>query len=205
MTVLEPGIDDQTAILVGIGHICLQWALLEHNLLAVLSAIEAQSLDRAAIIFAGLDMRQRLCKAIDLADYHKIHPPLRKRLRDLRASIDKSKTVDHRNRAVHGVHKASDRPHSVVLTMPRIKGEARHQHWSVADLYILSRQIKAFGDEAWSIYSDYGAWKFGEHRPEDQFGEFVAARPSVWLKFKQNFSARRDHVRRYLYLLKHWS
>lgn len=187
-----------------IGHVCLQWALLEHTILTLLAAIENIHIDEAALLLAGLDMRQRLCKSIDLAEYRKIQPHLIKRLRGLRTGIDKQKLVERRNRAVHGVQKKSERPRHFVFSMPRLKGLARDAHWTVADVYLLSMEIQAAGAEVTSIFQDFGTWKFGEHRAENEIGDFVAGKPGVWTRLKQNLRARRDHTRRYLYLLRLW-
>jgi hypothetical protein len=99
MTWLQQGKEDHVAIMATVGHVCVHWALLELNLLTLLAAVENIHLDEAALLFGGLDMRQRLCKAIDVAEYHKIKPSLTKRLRVLRRAIDKKKIVDRRETA----------------------------------------------------------------------------------------------------------
>lgn len=89
--------------------------------------------------------------------------------------------------------------------MPRLKGAARDEDWSIMDIYNLGLEIQALGNEAWSIFVDYGTWKFGDHRPENQDSQLVAARSRVRFKIKQYLGSRRDHIRRQLYLLKYWS
>ena len=191
---LNPGEDDQIAIMAAIGHVCVQWALLENNLLAVLSAIEGMPVPQTTIVFGALDMKPRLNMAINLADHHNIHPPLRARLRKLRKTMDDAKLADRRNRLVHGVHKLSDQPHSFKLFMPRLKGDAQHKDVSVGDAYNLGIEIKAAGDEAWSIFEDYGKWRFGDHRTENGGGELVATPIGRIARIKQYLSARFNHL-----------
>lgn len=195
MTVLVPGKDDHAAIMAGIGHICVQWASLETILLAIIGAIENMPPKEYYIVFGGLDMRPRLGMAITLAEYHKIHPRLINRLRTLRTKMDKAKIADRRNQAVHGAHTDSDIPEHVQLTMVRLKGDRQTEAISVADLRDLGFEILALADEAISIFRDFGVWKFGEHRPENNVRQFVATSPSLWLKIKQYVSTRINHLR----------
>ena len=186
---LTPGVDDQVAIMAGIGHVCVQWSLLENNILAVLCAIENLAIAEASIVFGSLDMKPRLNMAVNLAAHHKIDRTLQTRLRNLRTAMDKAKLAERRNRLVHGVHKASPEPKTFTLYMPRLKGDAQHEDVSVMDAYELGIAIKAAGDEAWSIFEDYGTWKFGDHRLESHSGEFMAAPPGRFTRFKQYISA----------------
>lgn len=192
-----PGEDDEAAILVCIGNVCLQWSLLEINLMAILQACQGVDLKEGAILFGGLDMKPRLNMAINLAVHHKWPPPLIKRLRNLRSAIDKAKLSDRRNMVVHGAQSRSEVPTKTInLYSPRRSGDAQREDWSVQDAHLLGSEINAAAREAWDIFESYGRWKFGDNRLVDQSGEIVAAPIGRFTRFKQYLSARLNRFRR---------
>lgn len=174
-TELIPGEDDPAAIMACIGHVCVQWALLENNLLGILAAAQGISIDEAAIIFGGLDMKPRLNSAILLAEHHKWKPPLLKRLRALRATIDQGKYVDRRNMLIHGVHSASDKPQHFKLYTPRRKGAAQIEEWSISDAHRFGMQVQDAALEAYAIFGEYGRWKFGDNFPQSHLAQIAPA------------------------------
>lgn len=190
VTQLTPGVDDQSAIMACVGHVCVQWALLENNLLGVLAASQNITVDEAAILFGSLDMRPRLAKAIGLAEFHRWKPPLKKRLRDLRGGMDKLKLIDRRNMLIHGVHSQSTKPLHFNLYSPRLSGDAQRQEWSIQDAITLGDQVRYAALEAHAIFAEYGRWKFGENGLENAVSEFVAAPTGLLARIKQYFSPR---------------
>lgn len=191
---LVPGEDDQAAIMACIGNVCIQWSLLEQNILAVLAACQNIHLSEAAILFGGLDMKPRLGMAINLAEHHRWHPLLLRRLRALRTNIDKSKLVDRRNLIVHGVHSASEGPQAFSLYTPRRKGDAQREEWTVMDAYRLGIEIQQANLEAYEIFLEYGRWKFPDHFTENTGREVVAAPPRRVTRIKQYIRARLHNV-----------
>ena len=181
-------------MMAAIGHVCVQWALLENNLLAILATCQTIPLEEAAIIFGSLDMKPRLNHAILLTRHHRWPRPLQTRIEALRKNIDKSKLVDRRNLIVHGVHSASDLPHSVNLYTPRRKGTAQNETWSVMDAYRIGEEVKAAALEAWDIYAEIGRIKFGEDFDEHLGGEFVAAPALRRARLKQYLRSRLHRV-----------
>ena len=151
-----------------IGFVCVQWALLENNLLGLLAAAQNIHIDEAAIIFGSLDMKPRLNKAILLSEHHKWQPPLQKRIKSLRSAMEKGKLAERRNTLIHGVHKDSDEPETFILYSPRNKGQAQHETWTIKDAYGVGQAIQEAAVEAHEIFAAYGKWKFGDHFPEHQ-------------------------------------
>lgn len=186
-TQLVPGEDDVAAVSACIGNICIQWALLENNLMAILAACQDIPFDEAALLFGSLDMKPRLNMAILLSRHHKWPPPLIKRLEGLRTNIDKAKMIDRRNLAVHGVHSMSDLPQTFRLYTPRRKGSAQREEWSILDAYKLGQEAQAAALEAYDIFAEYGRRKFGQHPTED-FGSDLMTAPAL----------RRSRLKQYL-------
>lgn len=190
VTQLTPGVDDQSAIMACIGYVCVQWALLENNLLGVLAASQNVTIDEAAILFGSLDMRPRLTKAIGLAEFHCWKQPLKKRLRDLRGGIDKLKMSDRRNMLIHGVHSESTKPQHFNLYSPRLSGDAQREEWSIQEAITLGDQVRYAAIEAHAIFVEYGRWKFGDNGPENTESQVVAVPAGLIARIKQHFSAR---------------
>lgn len=178
-----------------IGHVCLQWSLLEGNLLAFLGVIQNIPPEESYILFGGMDMRPRLGTAISLARHHKIPLRFTKRLEDVRKTITNNQIDDRRNQAVHGVHNQSDQLHSTKLVMARWRGDKRAQDVSVADLHKLGMEIVDLNQAVYSIIVDYAAWKFGDHPAINASREFVKPDTSVWFKLKQCFYTCIDLLR----------
>src|SRR4051794_1451847 len=80
----------QNVFLSAIGHICLQWALLEQSVLFVIGAIEDLPMQKAYVMFAGMDMKPRLNLAIELAMQARLpHARLIKPLMDIRKQLNR--------------------------------------------------------------------------------------------------------------------
>lgn len=182
-----------------IGHVCLQWALLELALLSLLAALENVPNDRAEMIFGGLDMLPRCNMAINLARHHRLPRPMIQRIEAIRKAMQGGLS-DRRNQAVHGAHAASDLPGHVRLRMVRWKGDKSIQHVSIADMFGLATELAALAQEASLIFDDYGRWKFGDHRPENAHSQTAQVDPGVWLKVTKHIQARINHVRGWLKL-----
>lgn len=193
-TQFVPGEDDQSAVMATIGHVCIQWALLENNLLAILASAQNITIDEAAILFGGLDMKPRLNMAILLASHHKWHPRLQKRLDALRKAIDKMNLVNDRNMMIHGVHSTSPLPQHFNFYTPRRKGSAQHETWTILKAHRLGTDIASAANEAYSIFMDYGVWKFGEHRPENHSSQLVATQTTIITRIKQYLSTRINYI-----------
>lgn len=179
-----------------IGHVCMQWSLLEQTLIMILATCQNVPNNEAAILFGGLDMKPRLNMALNLAEHHRWPPPLVKRLRKLRTHIDKTKLVDRRNLIVHGVHSASDTPQAFNLYTPRRKGNAQEETWTIVEAHSLGREINAAVKEAYAILTEYGALKFGDHSPEDVSSQFVATPARVLPRLKQYVRTRLNSLGR---------
>ena len=191
---LIPGVSEEAAIMACIGHVCVQWAQLENNILAVLCACQNVPVEEAAILFGSLDMKPRLNMAINLARRHKWPTSLLIRLDRLRKAIDKAKLLDRRNMVVHGVHRATDTPQTVTLYTPRRSGSAQYEDWTIEGAHQLGVEIMHAANEAWDIFASYGRWKFGNHFTENSSGEIVTAPLGVFARFKQYLSARIKHL-----------
>lgn len=193
-TQLIPGEDDGAAFMAAIGHVCIQWALLENNILAVLCACQAVEWDEAALLFGSLDMKPRLNMAVLLAKHHKWPTPLIKRLESLRSNIDKSKLVDRRNLIVHGVHSDSSLPQSFNLYTPRRKGSAQRETWSVMDAYRVGQEAQAAALEVYDIFAEYGRRKLGCDPAKDINSQLMTAPALRRARFKQYLRARLHRV-----------
>lgn len=160
----DPELRAQTAFTSAIGHVCLQWSLLELTLLSYLCILEECLREKGDLIFGGLDMLARVNTAISLSRYHKIPRPLVKELEEIRKALQKGGLAERRNQAVHGAHAASDILGTYVLLMPRWKGEKKLQPVSTADLVELSEELHSLYVRAWSVIQKYGDWKYGVDR-----------------------------------------
>lgn len=159
------GISGDVKIMASIGYVCLQWARLEMALLSVIYAVEGISMEKGELIYGGMDIIPRVNMAIRLADHAKVHPPLVKRLRNVRKAIQ-SDLCDRRNQIVHGAHRDMDNG-STTLTMVRWRGDKRQKTFTALDIANLGNEIFELGNETWSISKDYGEWKFGPHRQKN--------------------------------------
>jgi hypothetical protein len=153
----------QIKLLAGIGNVCLQWSLLEHNVLFVILAIEDLPQVKGEIIFGGLDLRPRLGMALNLAVEAKLPKPLQKRISKLRDTLRDEDLYNRRNRVVHGAQRTSDDPHSIVFHIVRNKGNTKDENLDPLEIGVLGNRIAELAGEAWSIFQGIGAWKFPEH------------------------------------------
>ncbi len=146
-------------VMAGVGHVCLQWSLLEHLILGLLATIERMDLDKVYLVFGSLDMKPRLDMSINLARAKKVPVSIVKRIEAVRTALRDERLADQRNQAVHGVHKASDQPNSIQLTMPRWSGPRRTETISEMDLYRVATRLSALGVEIDAIGEAIHEWE----------------------------------------------
>ena len=118
-------------------------------LIGLLCQIEPMEVEKAYIIFGGLDIQPRLNMAINLADHNGLPRSAIKRVRAVRKQIQ-GDLSDRRNQVVHGAHRDIDGPETT-LTMVRLKGEKREKRLSATDIAALAAEIHDLGSEVWSI------------------------------------------------------
>jgi hypothetical protein len=167
---------EQNAFLAAIGHICLQWALLEQSLLFIIGTIENVPIPKAYKMFAHLDMKPRLNMAILLAQEAKLpHARFIRPLQDIRKALDKDGAclADRRNMFVHGSHQFGQNRGEYILTMSRWKGDKQNQTVTLLDAAQLIHEIILQVQKAQSVFQDYGVWKFGPEYQNDA-GEQIA-------------------------------
>lgn len=168
MSAKKPPPSDQNSFLAGIGHICLQWALLEQTLLAIIAAAEDTSFDKVYTRFGNLDMQPRLNMAIKLAREARWPNRLIKPLENIRKAIQSGEKLgERRNLFVHGVHKDTDTPGEVSLTMARWSPDKRQQIVTLLDAVQLANRLAQLAQEADAVFGEYGVWKFGAKRERD--------------------------------------
>lgn len=146
-------------VMAGIGGVCVQWSLLEHLVLGLIATNENMPTDRVYLIFGSLDMKPRLDMAINLARAGKTPVPLVQKIVAVRKALQDERLADRRNQAVHGVHKATEQPDSIQLTMPRWTEPKRTETVSTADLYQLSTRLAELGNIIWQVGEEIHAWK----------------------------------------------
>ena len=189
----SPVITDEIKIYAGMGVVCVQWALLEHMVLAIISATENMPLDKVYIMFGGLDMLPRINMALRLSREAKWPAALTKRIEEIRVGVQgksgRHGLQERRNQLIHGVHKASEKPHSVSLTMVRWQGPKRTQDVSVTEVYELASQLGALAQEASSIFDAYGVWKFGPSGQKNGGKQLAKTEPAAGLKIAQDFQS----------------
>lgn len=176
---------DMNSFLASVGHVCLQWSLLEHTILFIIGMGEEMPAEKACNRFAGLDMLPRLGMAISLAEEAKWPQRYTKRLRNIRKAIQ-SGLNDQRNLFVHGVHEATGVEGEFQLTMSRWKGDRRCQIVTILEASELAHQLSLLAQEAQSIFSDYGVWKFGAERYHDVFQQPAQTKAALRLIRRQN-------------------
>lgn len=147
------------ALLLAIGHICLQWALIEQTLLGIIAAAENILLEKTYTRYGGTDMLPRLNLAIRLVEEAKWAPPLVQRLRSIRKAVQKD--IEKRNLFVHGVHKGEVAPGQFELTMARWAANDRTHVVTPDDAIALALRLSRLAQEVDSIFKDYGTRKFG--------------------------------------------
>ncbi len=174
-----------------IGVVCLQWSLLEQMILRIIACAENAPMDKVYITFGGLDLQPRINAALKLTRYAGWPQHLVKRIEAIRTTIQgksgRHGLAERRNQVVHGVHKQSEVPGCVSLTMVRWDGPKRTQDVSLESIQSLAEHLAALAQEAWSIADDYGAWKFGSKREEGNDEQFATAQPNTRVEITQNF------------------
>lgn len=148
-------------------------------------------MDKVHIIFGGLDMQPRVNMALILAREAKWPQPLLKRIEAVRHALqrDGEKLAERRNQVVHGVHSDSEIPAHFKLTMVRWKGPKTTQDVSITDVRALALRLGEMAQEVWSIFDDYGVWKFGPRSDEDSGQPLLKRKPGVWLKVQQHLKS----------------
>ena len=169
------------------GIVCVQWALLEHLMLGLISSAESSSLNKVYISYGGLDMLPRIGMALKLARFYGWPGPMIARIEAIRKEVQGHGGLgERRNQLIHGVHKASLSNSSVSLTMVRWGEPKRTQDVSIANINDLARRLGGLAYEAGSIFDDYGVWKFGANREEKSDKQLPKGKASVWLKIAQD-------------------
>ena len=150
-------------LLAAIGHVCLQWSLLEMTILGVLSQLQLVPHDEAAILFGELDILPRFNRAIALAEHHKTPALVKSKLRETRSALQgRTGLMARRNQAVHGAHADADSLDAVQLTMVRWSGDRRIQKVSLEDLIALTEEIHSEQRRTYSVFESIAKWQAGE-------------------------------------------
>ena len=187
----SPDVSDDIKIYAGMGIVCVQWALLEHLMLGLISCAEGTPLDLVYLKFGSLDMLPRVNMAMTLARYHKWPQPMISRIEAIRKQLQgingRNGLQERRNQLVHGVHKESLNPQSVSLTMVRWGEPKRTKDVSILDIADLANQLGALAQEASSIFDAYGNWKFGLSREKNGSEQFAQAKAGSGCKIVQDF------------------
>jgi hypothetical protein len=150
-------------LLAAIGNICLQWSLLEQNLLGIISGAEHMPVEKTYTRYGTTDMMPRIRMAIRLTEEAKWPVSLRNRLVAIRRALQKEGgkgLAEYRNLYVHGAHKEVFENGEVELTMVRWPASERSQIVTAEDAVQLGHRLGELAQEAHSIFCDYGTWKF---------------------------------------------
>ena len=150
---------DQNSFLAGIGHICLQWANIEHLLLGIIAAVDGISLQKAFTRYGGTDMKPRFNLAVALTEEAKWPRRFTKKLRDIRKEVQD--LSDRRTLFVHGAHEQTEVDGEYALTMARWKGDKRRTIVTVVDAAELATRLSQLAQDTNAVHIGYGNWKFG--------------------------------------------
>lgn len=185
----NPLVNDEVKIFAGIGVVCVEWALLEHIMLAIISSAENYSLEKTYMVFGGLDMLPRINLALKLTRHAKWPRTLSARIEAIRVEVQ-GKSGRHglqekRNQLVHGVHAPSTKPESTRITMPRWGEPKRTEDISAMQVYELAKRLSSLAEEAGRIFDDYGTWKFGTNSQKDSSKQGAETEPSLGIKIAQ--------------------
>ncbi len=149
-----------TAFLAAIGHVCLQWSLLELVALSILYALKEVDDVEGDLLFGHLDLLPRINMAVALLDHQRAPGELIARLKAIKDQLgDKGKVKERRNQAVHGAHAATDFLGTFNMRMSRWRGPKKVSAVSVEDLITLTNEIYALRLEAYRIMEALWAWK----------------------------------------------
>ena len=188
--------DEQNVFLASIGHLCLQWALLEQCLIAIIAAAENHSLEKTYARFGSLDMLKRLNMAIGLTREAKWPQRLIKPLVEIRTALQHSGggIADRRNLFVHGVHEHTGVRGEYALTMVRWSPDKRKTVVTALDCGQLTISIAQLVNKAEGVFLDYGVWKFGPEYKQDRSKQIALTEATVRL-------VRAQQIKRALKLL----
>ena len=142
----------EIAIKTCIADVCLQWSRLEMTIMGLICQIEPMEMEKAYIVFGGLDILPRINMAINLARFNKIPPPIIKRIVAARKSLQDG-LMDRRNQVVHGAHKDIEGAETT-LTMVRWKGDQRDKRLHATDIALLASDVHELGTQVHQISVD---------------------------------------------------
>lgn len=150
----------QIPLLAAIGHVCLQWSILEMTILAVLNVIEELEPEEGFILFGGQDILPRFSLAIRLLDHLNAPQEIPEELRAIRELLQKRNGIkDRRNQAVHGAHADADQLDAVQLTMVRWAGARRTQTVTLEQLIDLTEEIHSAQRRTYGVFQKIGQWQ----------------------------------------------
>lgn len=155
----------EIAIKVTIGDVCLQWSRLEMALIGLICQIEPIDIEKAFIIFGGLDIQPRVNMAINLGRHNKLPPAILKRIGAVRTKLQNG-LAERRNQVVHGAHREIVGAHTT-LTMVRWKGAKRNKTLHATDIAALSAEIHELGTEVYSISEELFGRALRAHAQEN--------------------------------------
>jgi len=172
---------EQNVFLACIGHLCLQWALLEQCLLAIIAAAENQSLEKCYARFGSLDMLKRVNMAITVTREAKWPRRLTAPLKEIRTALQRGGggLADQRNLFVHGVHEPTGTPGEYSLTMTRWGREKRKTVVTALDAGQLILAIIQLTQKAEGVFVGYGVWKFGTEYEQDRSEQIAKTKATV--------------------------
>jgi hypothetical protein len=134
-------------LMASLGHISIQWALLEAILAHAIWALLILDYETGAIVTGGTDMLPRVNMAILLARHKKAPQSAIRKLESVRSALQND-LLDRRNQAIHGIHADAADADKVKLVMLRWKHPKREQERSIADLDQISQDIRACQKDA---------------------------------------------------------
>lgn len=156
----DPQVRATTAFLAGIGHVCLQWSLLELTVLSILYALKDVDHVEGDLLFGHLDLVPRLDMAIALLDHQRAPGQLVSRLKVIKEQLGrKGKIKERRNQAVHGAHADTDVLGTYNLLMSRWRGPKKVSAVSLEDLIKLTEDIHALRLQAYGVFEALWEWK----------------------------------------------
>jgi hypothetical protein len=173
--------EEQNILLAAIGHLCLQWALLEQCLIAIIAAAENQSLEKTYARFGSLDIHKRVNMAITVAREAKWPQRLIKPLTEIRSALQKGGggLADRRNLFVHGVHEPTGVRGEYALTMTRWGPSKRKTVVTALDCGQLALSIIQLVQKAEGVFIGYGVWKFGPEYQTDRSEQIAKTKAAV--------------------------
>lgn len=155
----------KTAYLASIGHVCLQWSLLELTTLPVLYAIEDVPAEKGDLLFGHLDLLPQIGMAISLADNQRMPGKVITELKAIKKELQDG-VRERRNQAVHEAHADTDTLGTFNLRMARWRGPKKLQAVSLEDLIKLTEDIHALQRRMYGVFEQIGRWKFDSRQPD---------------------------------------